>query len=51
MNAKIFSESKRWSNEWWKKELEFPSFKLEKENFFPWDKELEFELLEFTLIW
>ncbi|WP_338974575.1 hypothetical protein [Spiroplasma endosymbiont of Tricholauxania praeusta] len=34
-----------------RKELEFLSFKFEKENFFPWDKELEFELLEFTLIW
>ncbi|WP_339041610.1 hypothetical protein [Spiroplasma endosymbiont of Apeira syringaria] len=34
-----------------RKELKFLSFKFEKENFFPWDKELEFELLEFTLIW
>ncbi|WP_395473307.1 hypothetical protein [Spiroplasma endosymbiont of Nomada rufipes] len=34
-----------------RKELEFLSFKFEKENFFPWDKELEFELLEFTLMW
>ncbi|BDT02887.1 hypothetical protein SHM_05330 [Spiroplasma ixodetis] len=34
-----------------RKELKFLSFKFEKENFFSWDKELEFELLEFTLIW
>ncbi|WDA54038.1 MAG: hypothetical protein PPFGHCPK_00454 [Spiroplasma endosymbiont of Drosophila atripex] len=34
-----------------RKELEFLSFKFEKEIFFPWDKELEFELLEFTLMW
>lgn len=31
------------------KETEFLAFKVEKETFFPWDKQIDFDLLKFTL--